>query len=118
PLQILIELDALGVDLREAGDFGRVRTAIGFRPHGPAPHRLVLPMEMILQRFEQRVLAEAIAAVGLEASESASALGLGSKMLLAEMPMETLEQRQLQARYRVVIDEVGCPRDLKRRLEL
>ena len=118
PLQVLIELDALAVRFGEARDFRRIGTTKSFRPDRPSPDRRILAVEVLLQRFEERVQMQPPSAFGLEAAERVSAIGVRPEVVLAEMTVETLEERQLEACDRGVIHELCVARRLQRRLKL
>ena len=75
-------------------------------------------MEMLLKRFEERVLAQPRPVLMLETAECLGAFGIRGEVMLAEMPVETLEKRHLQAGHLHVVDELGCAGRLNGGLEL
>ena len=73
PLQVVVELDALGMFRGEPRDRRRARIAIGFGPRGPSPDRGVVAVEVLVQRIEQRMQTQRLAALRLTYARNASA---------------------------------------------
>ena len=74
-------------------------------------------MEMLLERFEQRVLLQAPSARFLKTPERLAAIGLRREMEQAEMPIKPLQQWKLELRDRRIIDELRILHGVQRVLE-
>ena len=69
PLQILVVLDTLLVRGGEALDGVRMRIAERLRPRRPAAERRIVAEKMLVQRFEQGVVPECLAAMRAKGAE-------------------------------------------------
>ena len=70
PLQVFKVLHAGEMSIAERFHLLRIRLTVGFRPGRPSPDNTVLCTKILLQRLEQRVLAQALAVLGLESAKS------------------------------------------------
>src|ERR1700730_8810637 len=118
PLQILVVFDTLGVLGGEAFDRGRAWVVKRRWPCGPAPHRGILGEIMLLDRVEQAMPAQRLAASRAKAAECVTTLASGDQMLGAKVRVEKLERRQLGRGDRGVIDKLAFSQPRKRTLEL
>ena len=117
PLQVDVILDAFGVLRRIASDGARHWIAIGQRPGGPPPHGGVFRVELLLQRFEERMEAQRIAAARDIGLERIAARIAWREMMLPEMIVEKLEYRSLRFGDARVVDERNDAQRLQHRLE-
>ena len=118
PLQVLEVFDPFQVGAAECRDLGCMRVAVNFRPCGPAPHCAVLSMKILLQRLEQRLLTQALAALGLKDAESLPAVGVLAQVTGTEMLVQAFKNLRLHLRDTAVIHLLGGAEGPQSSLEL
>ncbi len=126
PLQVEVIEHAIGVCICKGGDLGRSRIAIGLGPHRPAPDGAIDQMKVRLQRLEQRVPAQRLAALFDEGEESfapraarfgRSALAIGRQVLRTEMREQEFQHFELGGGHAGVVDQRRCTQIGQARLE-
>ena len=87
PLEVQEVVDALAVFAGEGRHCRRARIAVRLGPRRPTPHRGIVAGEVLLQRFEQRMQAQRLAAFGLERPKRPRAVAVLREMPLAKAPV-------------------------------
>ncbi len=102
PLQPGVEIDFRRVLARERGHGRRVGFVVFGRPGRPAPGGQALPAEVRLQRIEQRLPLQRLAARGAEGGEGGAALRVGT---VREVAVQQRQHLQLGRGHAGVVDE-------------
>ena len=114
PLQIEVIKHPIDMLRSERGDRGRSRVTVGLGPHRPAPDRRIDQMKVRLQRFEQRMSTQGLAALFDKSKESLaagaarigwSAPAIGRHMLRTEVREQELEYFELGGRHAGIVDQ-------------
>lgn len=117
PLQPQPELHVRFVLARERLHAFGIHVPVFLRPRGPAPDVRVLPVEMRLQGFEERVAAERVLALFHESFEPGAARRALAELVRLEVPPQHQQHFLLRRGHAGVVDELAVAQRLQTLLE-
>ncbi len=107
PLQVGKEFDALGVLGKKLGNGRRLGIAAALRPRRPSAPARIGTVEVLLQRFEQRVTPKGFATLGTEAPERVGTCSGDRQMARSEICVQHFEDASACRRRAGAIDELA-----------